>query len=175
MNDLDFMQGYKVDPNDINMNNFKTIPVGNWLCIVEEAEVRVSKQNSNDKNLFLRLQIIDGPYKGRFLYDNICIVHHKIETQQQAKRAYNALCVATGVMEPKNIAQFKNIPIIVQTKIIKDEKYGDSEGNKAVVKQYYNKNNPKVSQSVQNQEMQPQSQVQETQQNNNVPSWAQNR
>lgn len=91
--------------------SFEPIPKGKYPVIVESSEMLPFK-NAEGSKLALKLQIIDGEYKGRKLFDNLNLEHSNKQTVEIAQRQLSALCHATGVMKPVDSAELHDIPVM---------------------------------------------------------------
>lgn len=76
---------------------FKPIPAGEYLMILESDEKCVSKTDEANSYLKCIFQIIDGPHKNRKLFHNFNLWHSSADTQTFAMRQFGDLKRAVGV------------------------------------------------------------------------------
>lgn len=111
-------------------SDFSPIPAGEYLVMVTSSEIKDTK-NGQGQYLQLTLQVLDGAYKNRLVFDRINIQHANTSAQEIGQRALSALCYAVNVLHISNSAQLHGIPFIVRLAVRKDDQYGDSNDVKA--------------------------------------------
>jgi hypothetical protein len=74
------------------------------------------------------LDILDGPYKGRKIFDQLNLVNPNPTTVEIAQRTLSAICHATGRMHVSDSEELHLIPMTIQVKI-KPPKNGYGESN----------------------------------------------
>lgn len=100
------------------------IPAGDYTCMIIDSDMKPTK-NGQGQYLELIMQVIDGPYANRLLWDRITLVHPNNKTVEIAQRQLSAICHAVGVIQVQDSAQLHNRPIIVRVKFVQDQRYGD--------------------------------------------------
>ena len=113
---------YKVDEKDTEQS-FDPVPAGEYLVIIENSDFMENKQ-ATGQMLKLTYQIIDGPFKGRKLFNNLNLVNTSKQAEQIARQTLNSIGVACGVLHIKDSAQLHNIPIKVDVGVKDDATYG---------------------------------------------------
>ena len=105
---------------------FEILPPGKYLAQVVASEMRPTKDGLG-QYLFLELDILDGQYAGRKLFDRLNLVNNNPDTVQMAQRSLSALCRAAGKMQVSNSEQLHLIPIIIDVKVKPPKgQYGES-------------------------------------------------
>lgn len=110
---------------------FDAIPAGDYPVIIVESSFELTKNaqqsgNENDgKYLKLKLQVIEGPHKGRTLFDQLNIKNPNEQTVKIALATLSAICRAVGRMKPRDSSELHNIPLIA--KVIQDTYKGEQK------------------------------------------------
>jgi hypothetical protein len=125
MPDLNF-DANKVEP----VGSFEVMPVGDYLVAITASEMRDTKPKPNKipgKYLHLTLDVLDGPFKGRKVFDMLNLVNANKTTEEIAQKQLSSICRVTGVMQPKKSEELHGKPFMVKLKIQKgDGGYEDS-------------------------------------------------
>lgn len=116
-----------VEPNQ----GFDVIPAGEYDAVIVNSEVKPTTAGDG-KYLKLELQILNGVFQNRKVWDQLNIWNNNAQAVQIAKGQLSALCRAVNVLTPKDSAELHNKPMRVKLGIKKDAEYGD----KNVVKAY---------------------------------------
>ena len=111
-----------VDPNA----GFEVYPAGKYLAQIVASEMRPTK-DGRGQYLFLELDILEGPFAGRKLFDRLNLVNDNPDTVDIAKRALSSICRATGQMQVKDSEQLHLIPMIADVRVRPPKgQYGES-------------------------------------------------
>lgn len=110
---------HEVEPND-----FSPLPEGSYTCVIEASENKATKDGSGSY-LELTLQVIDGDYKGRKLFDRLNLNNPNQKAVQIARGTLSAICRATGVMTPNDSVELHDIPLVVKVACRKREDNGE--------------------------------------------------
>lgn len=115
-----------LDPAKIApQTEFQPLPEGEYVVTIIDSEVKQTK-NGTGYYLQLRLQVVDGPYRNRTIFDRINIANQNKTAEDIGQQALGALCYAAGFKErPKDSAELHNIPIIARIRVRHDPNYGD--------------------------------------------------
>ena len=102
--------------NDVEPNEtFEAIAAGKYIAAITDSQIKPTKRG--DGNLLeLELTILEGEYKGRKLWDRLCIDHPNPTTVRIARGHLSAICRAVGVMEPRDSVELHNIPLTVKVR-----------------------------------------------------------
>lgn len=111
-----------VDPNDVK-KGIEAVPAGEYLAIIEDSDY-VENNKGTGMMLKLTYQIIDGPFKGQKIFENLNLRHTSQQTEAIAKQTLNSIGVAVGVSEIKDSAQLHNIPLKIDVRVKESEEYG---------------------------------------------------
>ena len=111
-----------VDPNA----GFELYPAGKYLVQIIASEMRPTK-DGRGQYLYLELDILDGQFAGRKLFDRLNLVNDNPDTVDIAKRALSSICRATGQMQVKDSEQLHLIPMIADVRVRPPKgQYGES-------------------------------------------------
>jgi len=98
--------------------DFEPIPAGKYLAAITESEMKATKKGDGSY-LQLEFTVLEGDYKGRKVWDRLCINHPSDLTQKIARGNLSAICRAIGVMQPRDSVELHNIPLLITVKVKK--------------------------------------------------------
>ncbi len=99
------------------------LPEGKYLVHIAETEEKIS--GAGNKYLNLKLQILDGDYKNRFLWDIVNLWHPKDNVRDIASQTMASICRATGVLKPSTSEELHHKPLTASISLETDSQYGD--------------------------------------------------
>lgn len=91
------------------------LPPGDYVVQIVESEMADTKAG-NGQMLKLTMDILDGPYQGRKLWDSLNLVNPNAQTVEIAQRTLSAICHATGKLQVSDSEQLHFIPLIAVVK-----------------------------------------------------------
>jgi hypothetical protein len=106
---------------------YEILPAGRYRAQVIESEMGVTK-NGMGQYLWLMLDILEGPHKGRKVFDQLNLVNANPTTVEIARRALSAICHATGKLQVNDSEELHLIPMTIQVGV-KPQKDGYGERN----------------------------------------------
>ena len=112
-----------IDPT----TGYDVIPAGKYRAQIVESEMRVTR-NGMGQFLWLMLDIIEGQYQGRKLFDQLNLVNSNPQTVEIAQRTLSAICHATGKLQVNDSVDLHLVPMTIQVGV-KPPKDGYSEKN----------------------------------------------
>ena len=71
-------------------------------------------KTGNGQYLQLTLQVVEGEYKNRLIFDRLNIQNPNSVAQQIAQKALSSICRAVGVMHPKDSEELHDKPFSVK-------------------------------------------------------------
>jgi hypothetical protein len=89
------------------------LPAGSYTAHIIESDV-VPLKSGNGTGLKLTFEVIDGPYKGRRVWENLNIQHTNDDTQRIAQSQLSALCHAVNVIKLQDTASLHLKPVIIK-------------------------------------------------------------
>lgn len=120
MADLNGFNANQVEPT----TEFEAIPAGKYLAMVTESEMKPTKSGSGSY-LQLTFQILEGEYKGRFVWARLNLNNANGTAVQIARSELSAICRAVGVMTPSDSVELHNLPLVITVKCKKRDDTGD--------------------------------------------------
>ena len=102
------------------------IPAGTYLAHITESDV-APLRSGNGTGLKLTLEIIEGQYKGRKVWDNLNIQHSNEDTQRIAQTQLSALCHAVNVIKLQDTAALHMKPVTI--KVVVREAKGEYQAS----------------------------------------------
>jgi hypothetical protein len=106
---------------------YEVLPARKYEVQIVESEMRVTS-NGMGQFLWLMMDILEGPHKGRKVFDQLNLVNQNPTTVEIAQRALSAICHATGKLQVADSADLHLIPITIQV-TVKPPKNGYGERN----------------------------------------------
>ena len=114
------------DANLVEPSNFDVFPAGKYLAQIVASEMRPTK-DGRGQYLFLELDILEGQFAGRKLFDRLNLVNDNPDTVDIATRTLSSICRATGQMQVKDSEQLHLIPLIADVRVRPPKgQYGES-------------------------------------------------
>lgn len=96
-------------------SGFEPIEPGKYVAMIVASEMKKSK--TGGQFLELRFEIVDGPRKGRLVFDRLNLVNQNEQAVHLSKMALSAICRATGVLRVKDSRELHNKPIVIDVRI----------------------------------------------------------
>lgn len=113
-----------VEPNV----GFEPLPDGRYLCVIAASEMKPTKAGSGEY-LELQLEVIDGPHKGRKVFDRLNLRNPNDQAVAIAQGTLSAICRAVGVLRPNDSVELHNVPLLVTVKLKRREDKPDEFSN----------------------------------------------
>jgi hypothetical protein len=120
MANLNGFNAHEVEPSAA----FEPIPAGKYLAAITASEMKPTR-NGGGSYLQLEFTVLEGEYKGRRVWDRLCINHPNAMTVKIARGNLSAICRAVGVMQPKDSVELHNIPLLITVRLKKREDSGE--------------------------------------------------
>jgi hypothetical protein len=106
----------------------EVLPPGKYPAQIVNSEMRVTKDGMG-QYLWLELDVLDGPYQGRKLFDRLNLVNANPQTVEIAQRTLSAICHATGRMQVQDSEELHLIRLMADVQV-QPPKNGYGESNK---------------------------------------------
>ena len=116
--DLDFAD-FNLD--DVEEPGFDLLPDGEYPVVVVSAESKPHK-DGHGKRVNLKLQVTDGQYKGRVLFDGLSVVHRSEKAQQIALQKVKALLKSAKASDTR-LSSFPGLECNAVVRTSKQEGY----------------------------------------------------
>lgn len=128
MADLRGFDANTVEPNE----SFDPLPRGDYLCVIVASEMKPTR-SGNGAFLELEFEVIDGPHKGRKLWDRLNLNNANETAVKIAKGTLSAICRAVGVLQPTDSCELHDRPLVCKVRV---EKRIDVDDFTNVIKGY---------------------------------------
>lgn len=112
------------DANQVEPNSFDLIPAGEYDAVITKSEVKPTSRGG--RLLKLQLQILNGTYQNRVLFDQLNLWNDNPQAVQIAKGTMSAICRAVNVLTPRDSSELHDKPLRVSVGIQKGK--GEYEG-----------------------------------------------
>lgn len=99
------------DPNV----GFEAIPAGDYPALISDSEVRPTAAGTG-VGLNLTWEIIDGPFKGRRIWQWLNIQHTNTQAEEIAQKQLSNVCHAVGVLQVQDSAELHDKPCLIKVK-----------------------------------------------------------
>lgn len=107
--DLNGFDANNVDPN----TTFDPLPAGWYKAVITESEEKPTKAMTGSF-LQLKLEVIDGPHKGRTVFDRLNLNNPNGTAVEIAQRTLSAICRAVNVRTPRQSSDLHDKPMMVK-------------------------------------------------------------
>jgi len=112
------------DANTVEPNQFDVIPAGEYEACIVKSQMKQTKDGQG-QYLELELQILNGQFQNRKLFDRLNLKNQSAKAVQIAQGTLSAICRAVSVLTPNDSLELHNKPLRVKVKVTKDDQYGD--------------------------------------------------
>ena len=120
MADLHNFNANYVEPT----TEFEAIPAEKYAAMITDSETKPTKSGFGSY-LQLTFQILEGEYKGRFLWARLNLDNPNQTAVQIAKAELSAVCRAVGVLTPQDSVELHNLPLVINVRCRKRPDTGD--------------------------------------------------
>jgi Protein of unknown function (DUF669) len=109
--------GTTFDANSVDPTMpFEVLPPGRYPVQIVASEMRPTKDGVG-QYLWIQLDLLEGEYKGRKLFDRLNLVNPNPTAVEIAQRTLSAICHATGKMQVQDSDELHLIPMMVDVKV----------------------------------------------------------
>jgi hypothetical protein len=111
--------------NDVEpTTDFDPVPAGRYVAVITHSEVKLNKAGTGSYLQFT-FQIIDGEYKGRYLWARLNLDNPNDTAVKIARAELSAICRAVGVMTPRDSIELHDLPLLIKVKCKKRADTGE--------------------------------------------------
>lgn len=107
---------------------YEVLPAGRYQVQIVESDLRVTKDGTG-QYLWLMMDILEGEYQGRKVFDQLNLVNRNAQTVEIAQRTLSAICHATGKMQVSDSEELHLIAMTI-TVTVEPPKNGYGERNR---------------------------------------------
>lgn len=101
-----------VEPSD----SYDPLPAGEYAVVITDSEWKATKAG-NGQYLNLRLDVIEGEYQGRVIYDLLNLQNPNPKATEIAQKTLSQICRAVGVMAPQDTVELHDKPMVAKVGI----------------------------------------------------------
>ena len=116
--------------NNVEPQSFDVLPAGEYEAVITASQVKPTSKGDG-KFLELQLQVINGQFQNRVLFDRLNLWNPSDKAVQIAQGTLSSICRAVGVLTPNDSADLHNKPLRVKITVRKSDEYGDRNEVKA--------------------------------------------
>lgn len=106
---------------------FSALPAGRYTGQIVHSELRATR-DGRGQYLYLELQILEGAFAGRKLFDRLNLINPNPATVEIAQRVLSAICHAVGKLQVNDSEELHGIPMALEVKV-RPAKEGWGESN----------------------------------------------
>ena len=107
--DLGGFNAASIEPNVA----YEPIPAGWYQVVITDSEEKPTKAMTGSY-LQMTLEVIDGPHKGRKVFERLNLNNPNSTAVEIAQRTLSAICRATGVMTPRDSQELHDKPMMAK-------------------------------------------------------------
>jgi len=110
------------DPNSVPPDErvFEPVPQGKYKLQVVDSKIDDTSTGSGQM-LTLTLEVVEGPFERRKLWDRLNIVNQNPEAQRIAQQSLRGLCLSIGLNDLKDTEQLHFKPFYAQVTVQQDK------------------------------------------------------
>ncbi len=106
-------------------SQFAPVPNGDYPVIITDSEIKDTKSGGG-QYLQLVLEVIDGPYKGRKVWDRLNLVNSNATAVEIGQRALSQICHAVNHLNLTDSVELHGKPMIAKLVVKQSPGYDDS-------------------------------------------------
>jgi len=97
-------------------SSYDVLPPGKYLSQIVASEMRATKDGMG-QYLYLEVDVIEGQYAGRRLFDRLNLINANAEAVKIAQQTLSSICRAVGKLQVSNSEQLHLIPLIADVRV----------------------------------------------------------
>ena len=106
-------------------SQFTPVPNGDYPVVITESEMKDTKSGGG-QYLQLVLEVIEGPYKGRKVWDRLNLVNPNVTAVEIGQRALSQICHAINHLNLTDTVELHGKPMIAKLVVKQSPGYDDS-------------------------------------------------
>jgi hypothetical protein len=95
---------------------YEVLPPGKYLAQIVNSEMRPTKDGLG-AYLFLEIDVLEGQYQGRKLFDRLNLSNPNTTAVEIAQRTLSSICRAVGRLQVNNSEQLHLLPFIAEVRV----------------------------------------------------------
>jgi hypothetical protein len=108
----------------------EALPPGDYKVQILQSEMRVTKAGTGQM-LWLDLEVLEGPFKGRHVYDQLNLINPSPTAEEIAQRTLSAICHAVGKLQVADSEELHLLPMLVRV-AVRPNGYNEVKGYKPI-------------------------------------------
>ena len=112
------------DTSAIESQNFEALPAG-WYSVMIVAEEQKEAKSGNGEYVKMEMEVTEGPYKGRKLWEQFSLWHTNPQTVEIAQRGIASIGQALGIAKVGDTVELHNQVFDAKVIVEKSDQYGD--------------------------------------------------
>ena len=109
--------GHTFDASQVEPNaEYEVLPPGKYLAQIVNSEMRPTKDGLG-AYLYLEIDILEGQYQGRKLFDRLNLSNPNTTAVEIAQRTLSSICRAVGRLQVNNSEQLHLLPFIADVRV----------------------------------------------------------
>lgn len=117
------LTGFDASQHEPTMDN-APLPAGTYVCSIVASEKRETKAGTGSY-LLLEFDVMEGPHKGRKLWDRLNIWNPSQQASEIANRTLSAICTAVNLPVPGSSEALHNRPLALTVAIVNRKDTGE--------------------------------------------------
>ena len=97
------------------------LPPGRYVAQIVQSEMQPTKAGDGQL-LWLELEVLDGPHRGRKIWDRLNLANRNQQTVEIAQRQLSAICHAVGQIQVSDSEQLHFRPVLVTLAVEPDSR-----------------------------------------------------
>ncbi len=107
---------YNTETNKQGLDDFTPLPAGDYVVAISKSEYKATKAK-NGHYLQLILKVVDGPDKGRTIFENLNLDNPNAIAVEIANKALNSICQACEKVGVEDSSELHSIPMVATLKV----------------------------------------------------------
>lgn len=112
---------------------FDPIPNGEYLAIIHDSEQKEVKSNRNNLYLELKFQVVEGEYKGRFVWNRLNLKNQSPDAQRIARAELAAIMKVLNLPNATDSSELHDLPLVIDVRVANR---GDGQGKTNEIRNY---------------------------------------
>ena len=104
-------------------SGYEPLPAGDYEVVITASDTQNTKAGTG-KFVNLELQVLEGRYKGRKLFDRLNLWNPSSKAVEIAMATLSSICRAVNVLTPRDTSDLHNRPLLAKVVLTNDPQYG---------------------------------------------------
>mgnify|MGYP000024874843 CR=1 FL=1 len=130
--------------------SFEPLPAGEYICVITDSDM-VPTKSGEGQFLKLDLQVVDGEFKNRKLFDRLNLKNKNTKTVEIAQKVLSSICRSVGVMVPRDSSELHDKPLMVKVSVDMMNRYEGDDMKQNTIRGYFPADGSKLNTTTVNQ------------------------